>query len=215
MRSLALAAAVTLVACATAGETASPTATFHGVRRVALIRAAADRGRGARDPLDGLGESLRARGLETRVVELPERRNPPELAAVQRLFDGLELRATTPAGERIGVRQVGDAGREAGDVVARLGVDAVAAYHRLEGRASPRAPEPMLPGLAFPAPPLPERGPVGALSIVDRGGHVAIFPWGATTRFDDPAVPLNPAEAVDLAVRALTGQPPAEEGAEE
>jgi hypothetical protein len=201
-------AALALAACATAGEAAAPEGTtFRGVRRIALVRVVEDRP-GRVDALDGLDQSLRARGYETRVVELHERHNPPELAGVERLFGKLERRAATPRSERLGVRGVADAGRDAGAAVASLGVDAVATYHRLETRRwARRTAEPAVPGaplqLASPGP-----GPAGALALVDRAGHVATYPWGDAGPFDDPATPVNSAEAIELLVRALTGEAP-------
>jgi hypothetical protein len=93
--------------------------------------------------------------------------------------------------------------------VAELGVDAVATYHRLEGRAAfPAAREPPLPGTFFPSsPPVAGRSPIGALALVDRAGHVATFPWGESTSLEDPGVPMNAAEAIDLLVRTLAGEP--------
>ena len=68
-----------------------------------------------------------------------------------------------------------------------------------------------LPGTYVPGPPAdPRRGPMGALAVVDRAGHVATFAWGETTMVDNPDVPVNPAEAIDLVVRVLSGEPPAE-----
>ena len=95
-----------------------------------------------------------------------------------------------------------------------LGVDAVATYHRLEGRrALGSAPsQPLMPGSALPGPQVvPARGPLGALVVVDRQGHVAVFPWGETTPLDDPSVPVNAAEAIDLVLRTLAGQAPDDE----
>jgi hypothetical protein len=142
------------------------------------------------------------------VVELHERRNPPELAGVERLFGRLERRAARPRSERLGVREVADAGRDAGAAVAALGVDAVATYHRLETRRwSRRTTEPGVPGAPFQLA-APEPGPTGALALVDRAGHVLTFPWGDAGPFDDPDTPIVAAEAIEQLVRALTGEAP-------
>jgi hypothetical protein len=205
----------TLAACATVGESSAPAAppSFREVRSLVLVRAAYERvGRG-RDPLDGLDESLRARGYATRVVELGASGKPAQ-PALERLFLQLESRAGAPRGERFGTLPFAEAGAATGAVVIDLGVDAVATYHRLEGRRplGSVASEPMLPGSALPGPQVvPERGPLGAIVVVDRRGHVATFPWGATSALDDPSVPVNAAEAIDLVLRTLAGQAPDDE----
>jgi hypothetical protein len=207
---LALAAAATAAACATTGEAVAPAVpAFRGIRSLALVRAVDERGHTAKDPLDGLEETLRARGFTTRVIELGPR-PPPELAAVERLFGQLELRATAGRAERI-ARPSSSAGPDAGAAVAQLGVDAVASYHRIDRRRTPGVsalPAPALPGSVFPSPPppAPDR-PLGAFVLVDRDGRAATFAWGDAGPIDDPAVPLNAAEAIDLLVSALTGQP--------
>jgi hypothetical protein len=208
MRTLGIVALAALAACATAGEPSlpSPPPSFREVRTLLLVRSAEGRTGRAKDPLDALDESLRARGYTTRRVELGSRR--PEQAALRKLFDQLETRAGSTRSERFGTRPYGDAGGGARAVVAELGVDAVAVYHRLEARRPMRdTTGPPLPGALFPGPAVePEHGPLGALSVVDRQGHVATFAWGETTALDDPTVPVNAAEAVDLVVRTLAGE---------
>ena len=131
---VALAALAALAACATTGEPiAPPPPSFREVRTLVLVRTTDGRAGRPKDPLDGLDESLRARGYTTRVVELGSR-PPPDQAALERLFVQLESRAGAPRTDRFGARSYGDAGRAAGETVAALGVDAVASYHRLEGR---------------------------------------------------------------------------------
>ncbi len=201
-----------LSACATVGETATPAPppSFREVRSLVLVRAASDRAGRGKDPLDGLDESLRAQGYATRVVEIGASGKPAQ-PALERLFLRLEARAGAPRGERFGTLPYGSAGTAAGAVVTDLGADAVATYHRLEGRRTlgSAASQPMLPGSTLPGPQVvPERGPLGAIVVVDRQGHLAIFPWGATTALDDPSVPVNAAEAIDLVVRTLAGRAP-------
>ncbi len=203
MRTFAL-ALVAFTACATAGEAAPPPSPFRGARSLVLVRAGDAHGQRPKDALDGLDETLRARGFTTRIVELGK--PPPELASLERLFAQLELRAASRRSERI-APPVGAAGREAGAVVAQLGVDAVVSYHRLDRRRPPEPPPALLPGSIFPPPPPPAGRPIGALMLVDRGGHVAAFAWGDAGPLEDPAVPLNAAEAIDFLVRALTGEP--------
>ena len=207
--------ALAACACACAGGEAlvAPPPSFREVRSLLLVRLADDRVGRPKDPLDGLDESLRARGYRTRIVELGSSRKP-ELAALDRLFTELELRAGAGPSERFGTKPYATMGRSAGETVAALGVDAVASYHRLDGRRrlTPADEAPPLPGTYVPGPPVsPRRGPRGALAVVDRAGHVATFAWGETTVLDDPDVPVNPAEAIDLVVRGLSGEPPPEE----
>jgi hypothetical protein len=212
MGKLALAALLAATGCAT-GVTpiAAPPASFHAVRSLALVRSVDDRAGRPKDPLDGLDETLRSRGYETRVIELGPKRNA-DLAAVERLFGLLELRAAAGRAERLGTAPFADVGRAAGETVDALGVDAVASYHRLDRhRLPPRPAEPVLPGTVFPQPAAPSPGPVGALALVDRSGHLATFPWGEASALEDPAVPLNAAEAIDFLVRALAGESPPDE----
>ena len=207
---LGLVALWALAACATTERAMpSPPPSFRAVRTLALVRGADARAGRAKDPLDALDESLRARGYTTRIVELGPGR--PEQAALRRLCDELEARAGTPRPEQFGTGPYGDAGGGGRAAVAGLGVDAVAVYHRLEARRSlPESAGPPL-GRLLPGPPVElEHGPLGALSVVDREGHVATFAWGETTALDDPSVPMNAAEAVDLVVRTLAGEPAGE-----
>lgn len=197
-----------LGACATAGDTLvePPPPSFREVRSVLLVRMADDRAGRQKDPLDGLQETLRARGYTTRLVELGTGKAPHE-AALQRLYLDLEARAGSARAERFGTRPYATMGRGAADAVAALGVDAVASYHRLEGRRLlPPVDTAPVAGALLPGPSLePARGPTGALALVDRAGHLATFAWGETTSLDDPDVPVNAAEAIDLVLRTLVG----------
>ena len=211
MRCMALAALATVTACATAGDRAAqePPASFRAVRALVLVRTPEDRAGRPKDPLDGLDESLRARGYATRIVELGPGRKP-ELARLEELFGTLETRASTPRGERFGPAPGGEAGASAGEVVAALGVDAVATYHRLEGRRflpSPAPPTTFAGSLAASPQSQPPRTAQGAFAIVDRSGHVGVFPWGESGGGADPAGAINAAEAIDQVLRALTGEP--------
>jgi hypothetical protein len=201
----AAAALVALAACAgAAGPAVAPAATFREVRSLLLVREAGDAREGRpRDPLDGLDETLRARGFTTRVVELG-RGAAPGQPALARLFRDLELRAGASRAERIAT-PVRDAGRDVAATVAELGVDAVATYHRLERTRSPSPPPPAFPGALPSAPPPPAR-PLGALVLVDRAGTLATFAWGDAGPLEEPGVPLNAAEAIEQLVRALTGE---------
>jgi hypothetical protein len=209
MRRVGPALLLALGACATAGDAyvTPPPPSFREVRSLVLVRMADDRAGRQKDPLDGLDESLRARGYKTRVVELG-RAEKGERAALERLFRDLEVRAGAAPGERFGTKPYASLGRGAADAVAALGVDAVASYHRLEGRRAFAADPPVMPGTLLPGPPVtPARGPTGAIALVDRTGQLATFAWGATSALEDPEVPVNAAEAIDLVVRALSGEP--------
>jgi hypothetical protein len=205
MRSVAI-ALLAAAACATGADAVAPAPSpFRGVRSLLLVRSVEDRGRRAKDPLDGLDESLRARGFTTRVVELGSR-PPPELGPVERLFGQLATRAASGRAERT-ARPVTSA-RDAGALVDGLGVDAVASYHRVDRHRASELAAPAPPsGSMFSAPPPPAQRATGAFVLADRAGHVQTFAWGDAGPIDDPSVPLNPAEAIELLVRAVTGDP--------
>jgi hypothetical protein len=199
-------------ACATGDAArAPPPSPFLEVRSLALVRAVDERSHRPKDALDGLEESLRARGYEVRLVELGRER-PPELAPVERLFGQLEARAAAGRQERLAT-PVSSIGPDAATAVMQLRVDAIATYHRLDrGYAGALPAAPGAPGTIFPqAPPAGGERPVGALVLVDQLGRVAVFGWGDSGSFDDPSVPLNAAEAIDHLLRALTGEPPPDE----
>jgi hypothetical protein len=207
MRRGGLAALVAVLACATSSEQARRIPpSFRAVRSLVLVRSAEGHGGHGRDALDGLDETLRSRGYETRILELGAGANPD----LSRLYAKLEDRAGTPRGERFGPATEGDAGSAAGTVVAQLGVDAVVTYHRLYGGPPPSraAVPPVFPGGWSQNPVTPTRAPQGAFAVVDREGAVAIFPWGDPSTLDDPSGAVNAAEAIDLVVRALTGEAP-------
>jgi hypothetical protein len=200
----AAAALVALAACATAPAAAVPApARFREVRSLLLVRAADARAGRPKDPLDGLDESLRARGYATRVVEL-DREPHPAQEELGRLFRTLELRASASRAERV-ASPVRHAGTDAGAAVARLGVDAIATYHRIEGARAPPLPPPAFPG-ALPSAPPPPPLPTGALVLLDRDGNLATFAWGDAGALEEPGMPLNAAEAIEQLVGALTGE---------
>jgi hypothetical protein len=210
LSALALAGALSL-SCATLGEAAPATAPALGaVRRIAVVHVRPDPGAArVKDPLDALAESLAARGYETRIEEAGPGASEA-LRAVERLHARLEgWVAATPTRGRSG-RRAEALGAEAAKVVRDLGTDAVAIYHRLDDRSFAPLPEPPLGGSAFPRRYEPSRRPLGALSIVDREGNAASVAWGGAGAELDPSAPVNAAEAIDLILRALTGEP--EEG---
>jgi hypothetical protein len=209
---LASACAASL-SCATVGEPApAGPPPFAGVKRIALVRARADRG-GARpkDVLDALAESLAARGYEVSRKELGP--SPPaELRGLERLYARVDgLVASAAPRPRYG-RRVEPAGADAAEVMRALGVDAVAMYHRFDDRLLLPPPDAPIGGSLFPSrPEVPGTGrPVGALSLVDASGNATWFAWGAPGADLDPSQPVNAAEAIDMLLRALGGEP--EEG---
>ncbi|HET8542285.1 MAG TPA: hypothetical protein VFL83_20590 [Anaeromyxobacter sp.] len=204
-RVLAVASCAAWTACATVVEGPPPgPSPFRAVKKVALVRRVDDpRAPRGRDAIDALKESLDARGYETRVIELGAGKD-----GALRDLDRLEERI----GGRLWVRDAAggsaDAlGAEAGAIVARLGVDAVAGYHRLDPGLAPLPPPPEPWG----APPAsqaraePARRPAGALSLVAADGSLAWFPWGGAAAELDPAALINPAEAIDALLAALAG----------
>lgn len=206
LASLALAAAA---GCATAPEPAAPPAgppPFQGARSLVLARWTDDPAGRPKDPLDALKESLDARGLATRMVDVGGR-TPPELRDLERLHATVGSRIHGGQRDRFS-RRVEPLGRDAGQVVAALGVDVVALYHRFDGRPPPAAfPEPStMPGAPFPPSPALERSPLGAFSLVDRAGEATWVDWGAADAEFDPEVPANAAEAIDAIVAVLTGE---------
>jgi hypothetical protein len=204
---LALAAA----ACATVGEPPPGPPVFEEVRTVALVRWRDDPSVArAKDPLDALEESLAARDVATRVVEIgPGGEDAGR--ALERLHSRLAARIPEGPPRGRGGRGVEPLGADAGDAVAALGVDAVALHHRADAfglGALPRAPAPVL-GEPFPPPGSSathaRRRPLGALSLVDRGGNAIWFEWGAPESELDPTAPVNAAEAVDAVLGVLAG----------
>jgi len=175
---------------------------------VALVRARPDPATARpRDALDALAESLAARGYETRRIELGPKVGD-DLRAVDRLFGSMEGRIGSASPRARFGRRVEPAGADAAAAVRGLGVDAIAMFHRFEGLPLAAFPEPQLGGGLFPrrAEPLSRR-PGGALSLVDREGNATWFAWGAPGAELDPAEPVNAAEAIDMLLRALTGEP--------
>jgi hypothetical protein len=176
---------------------------FRAVKKLVLARRVDDpRAQRGRDAVDALKESLDARGYETRVVEV----GPGKDRALRDL-DRLEDRIASRLWSRdVAPGRVEPLGPDAGAVVAALGVDAVAGYHRLDARFAPLPPPPQpwgVPSAAAPAP--PPRPPTGALSLVAADGSLAWFPWGGGQAELDDRQLLNPAEAIDAVLAALSG----------
>lgn len=206
LSALAIAGAAGL-SCATVGEPApAGPPPFAAVRRIALVRVRPDPAAARpKDPLDALGESLAARGYEARQVEIG-RGAGPELRALERLHARTEgWVVSAPPRGRFG-RRADALGADAGEAVRGLGVDAVALYHRFDERPFSAFPEPPLGASAFPRRREPAR-PVAALTVVDRDGNAVGFEWGAAGAELDPSAPVNAAEAIDLLLRALAGDP--------
>ncbi len=205
-RAAALAAAATLAACAPLAEAPPPgPPPFRGVKRLVLVRRVDDpRAQRGRDPLDALKESLVARGYEARIVELGAGKDA-SLKDVDALEGRVEARMwsrerTTGRPEALGA--------DAGAIVSKLGADAVVGYHRLRDQLPPLLPPPTPWGAPPPVPQqVPARRPAGALSLVAASGAAAWFPWGGQgPNLEDPAVLINPAEAIDAVLAALAGR---------
>lgn len=206
LAALAIAGALCL-SCATMGEPAPVgPPPFQGVRRIALVRIRPDPATARpKDPLDALAESLAARGYETRVVEVGPRVQD-SLREVERLHERIEgWIAAAPHG-RSG-RRTEQTGTGSAEAVRGLGVDAVAMYHRFEDRPFAAFPEPLLGGEGFPRRREVVSRPAGALSLVDRDGNATFLEWGAPGAGLDPAAAVNAAEAIDMLLRVLAGEP--------
>ena len=196
-----------LLACAACAAVETPPpgpSPFHGVKKVVLARRVDDpRAPRARDAIDALKESLDARGYEARVVEV----GPGEdraLRDLDRLEEQIAARLWTHERRR---ERVETLGRDAGAVVAKLGADAIAGYHRLDARLAP-LPPPQQPWGSPSTAPLfaaPVRRPSGALSLVAADGSLAWFPWGGEGAELDPGALINPAEAIDALLSVLAG----------
>jgi hypothetical protein len=205
---LVLAAALALgAACAAVEAPVAGPPPFRGVKKLVLVRRVDDpRAPRGRDPIDALKESLEARGYEARIVELP---GPgAELRDLERLEDGIASHNWTRARSDGGAER---AGGDAGALLARLGVDAVAGYHRFDARLAPLAPAPQPQPWASP-PPFPSqqqapRRPSAALSLVGADGSLAWFPWGGAGAEMDPNALLNAADAIDALLAVLAGEP--------
>lgn len=207
LAALAIAGALSL-SCAAVGESApAGPPPFQGVRSLALVRVKADPATARpRDPLDALAESLAAKGYETRLVEVGPR-VPGSDRDLERLHAHVEgWIAAAPLGPA-GHRRAEPAGPGSAEVVRRLGVDAVAMYHRLEDRPFAAFTEPLLGGGSFPARREAVARPSGALSLVNREGRATFFEWGGESAEIDPSAAVNAAEAIDMLLRALTGEP--------
>jgi hypothetical protein len=201
---LAAALSATLLACAAAEPPPPGPSPFRAAKKLVLVRRVDDpRAPRARDPIDALKESLEARGYEARIVEVGAAEDP-SLRDLERLEDRIAGRywnrgEATTRGEKLGA--------EAGAVVAKLGADAVAGWHRLDNRMLPLPPPPD----PFASPYAAQRGmasarrPSGALSLVAADGSVAWFPWGGAGADLDARALLNPAEAIDALLAALSG----------
>jgi hypothetical protein len=214
-----LAAGCAALACATAGGPAVPPAAppFEGVRSIVLVRVADDRDRRPRDPLDALDESLRAKGLATRTVEVGPRLRD-DLKDVERLARDVEwkIRSSPRYGPSYGSdrRPTELLDRAPRALLERLAADAFAVYLRLGHRFDPYASAPP-PGGPMPGSRPPgtyASGPTAALALVDREGTLLWFDWGGDEELEEPrSRVVNAVEAVDEAVRVLAGEPAPEE----
>ncbi|HYG69298.1 MAG TPA: hypothetical protein VD838_16620 [Anaeromyxobacteraceae bacterium] len=208
-----VALAAVALACASArGGAPAATPPFEGVGSVVLVREVEAREKRPRDVLDALDESLRARGLRTRTVEVgPALRDDlKDVARVVRDVEWTIRQAPRYDPER---RPAQTLGRDPGALLERLDADAFAVYLRLRDRFD-RSPRPMPPDVRLPGadPEAYPSWPIAVLALVDRDGTLLWFDWGGPDELDVPdSRVVNAAEAVDEAVRVLVGEPPAEE----
>jgi hypothetical protein len=202
--------------CAGAGAHGAPieTTAFHGVRTAALVRRIEHPRSRAKDALDGVQESLTARGVATTVVDVPPR-PPRELARLAALDDRIAQRI---AAEYEPVRLRAAPRREPGaaEAVAALGVDA-AVFHVRPGvrhrSLSPHDPfGPTGPSALESRDPRAAQGSlptaIEALAVASRDGAVAFIAWDP---FDDQPVTgqaANAFEAIDELLRLLGLAPP-------
>jgi hypothetical protein len=167
---------------------------FAEVRTVAVFRPPAREERHGKDVLDGLAETLAARGLVVRTTG-PD---PAVAGRLEELRDRLE-RWAGPALEARGAAWVG-VHEGAGDVVRAAGVDAVAFGYRfvrsleLGQSASPFAAPRASTG----------RAALGALVLVAAHDDVLRVEWGADGF--EAAGPASAAEAIE-ALAAVLAEP--------
>lgn len=200
------------LACATLGEPSPPPGppAFAGVKKVLVVRSRPDRdGARAKDALDAFAESLASRGYEVTRVELGSR-PPAELRGLERLYTRIDAYIASGQPRPRYARPVEGAGSDAGEVVRSAGADAVAMYHRFDDRLLMPFQDAPMGGSFFPQPPRVDapglRRPAGAISLVDRSGNATWFSWGSPGAELDSTQPINAAEAIDMALRALRGE---------
>ncbi len=203
LASVALLAALAVAACSGAEPAPEPNPFQGGVRQGVLLRRAPPAGpHPAKDPLDAVAESLAAKGIQVRFVTVGGKGD--EARSVERLYDDVEGRVASAAGFDTRGRSSGSLGDADGRVVRALGVDAVVTYHRWRGM-SPA--DPLAAPMAGPyARPQVRTRAVGALGLVGPGGELVGFDWGPRDTTVAPGAAETAAEAVDAAVRALTGE---------
>ena len=199
--------------CGGPGAEARPTAaeTFQGVHAVALVRRLERLGPRAKDPLDGVQESLAARGLATTVVDVPPR-PPRALAALAALNDRIAQRVDAePEGVRRRVAPFREVG--AAEAVAALGVDAAVFHIRPGSRFGPLGLAPIPPvgpeaqdRRALGGAPRPFR--LEALAVAARDGTVAWIAWDPLDEQPAPGQPVNAFEAIEDLLRLLGVAPP-------
>jgi len=207
---LASAALAAFSGCAAVGgaPVESPPFLEGGVRSVALVRSAGRADRRPRDPLDALAESLEERGIAVRVVELGEGSAEWRLD-LERLHAWAEARVRS--GGRVEPDRTESLGREAGEAVRKLGVDAAVLLHRFEDPLLPPLPDPTAPSARpdlFGTRAALRPAPLGAFTLVDRAGNAIALAWGGRSGAElDPSRLVNAAEAVDETLRILAGEP--------
>jgi hypothetical protein len=177
-----------------------PWKAFEGARTVALVHDPA-RGRSGgpvHDVVDGLGDSLAARGWEVR-PPLPEAAK--ELEALRDRLEGWG----GPALDAHTAVSTGVA-EKAGEVVRAAGVDAAAFGWRFGMRAMPRDP---LFGRSVGAGLDTQGSALGAIVLVGARGDVVRVEWGGSaggagaSGTGEGAMPESPAEAIEVLLDAI------------
>ncbi len=184
---------------------------FRVVKRVALVKWI-ERGEVRRpDPLDGLGQTLQARGFEVSILELgPKLRD--DLRGLDKLHDEASWHVGTGSLGAKRPRQAERLSTPTDALLDRLDADAIVFSYRL-GQvpawyqpAAPYGPFGPLGADPYARPRAPLR-PAGAFTLIGRGGALLSFEWASQAGMAEPAMPANAAEAIEQLVRAI-GEPP-------
>lgn len=189
-----------LLACASVETPPPGPSPFRAARKIVLVRLVEDpKAPPARDPVDALKETLDARGYETRIVEVGPGKDG-SLRDLQRLEERIGAHYANRGRPTTSTERLGP---EVGGVVAKLGADAVAGYHRFDARfALPPPPDPFGSQTAGSRMPTTRR-PVGAISLVAPDGSAEWFPWGGAGAELESGALINAAEAIDAVLGAL------------
>lgn len=167
---------------------------FAGARTVALVHERRGEPVARRDVVDGLAETLRARGWQVR---------PPRAESMEALTAlGHRLETWSQSSLGLGAGVTDGVSAEAGAAVRAAGVDAVAYEFRFTSHRPPIA-QPMFTS-PTDSPELLTRSQVlGALVLVSKRDEVLRVEWGDA---ETVGLPQSPAEAIDALVAAILPQ---------